>query len=357
MIKKLTGHESNIILGTVYIPGETSTYYCKDAYDTINNECINYFYNKNNIILGGDFNSRSSTLNDCILHDELDFDNNTNNDILESTNIFFQYHKIPTQRFNQDYRKVNTNGKKLIDFCQNTNFKILNGRCGSDKGIGRATCNDASVNDYVLLHVNTLIPIINFEVNDFSPFLSDVHCPISICLACKTVYTNNTKKTNTNRDILDQKMTNIQVPKNWENDNVELYKLNLKAINTNEIIQKLNKIESEVNPPFDYLQEEINNTTKFLSDILIKAAKDANGMKIINNNPNMRVTERKHNENNKDWFDETCKNYRTIYHKCKKEYNLDKTLENYNKLKLSSKHYKKVMNQSIKNHKKDKKKN
>ena len=91
--KKLTGYKSNIILGTVYIPGETSTYFCKDAYDVINNERINYFYDKDNIILGGDFNSRTNTLNDFIIQDEEDLDINDVDEIITATNIFFQYHK------------------------------------------------------------------------------------------------------------------------------------------------------------------------------------------------------------------------------------------------------------------------
>ena len=58
--------EENIIIGVVYIPCESSIYTNRDAYDIINNERIEHFHDRKNIIIGGDMNSRTGTLKDFI---------------------------------------------------------------------------------------------------------------------------------------------------------------------------------------------------------------------------------------------------------------------------------------------------
>ena len=46
------------------------------------------------------------------------------------------------ERYNKD-TTLNNNGQLLIDFCKVSNMKILNGRLGSDKGVGDFTYRHA----------------------------------------------------------------------------------------------------------------------------------------------------------------------------------------------------------------------
>ena len=74
-------------------------------------------------------------------------------------------------------------GKQLLDLCQAARLRILNGRTGHNRKIGKFTCHRAhgsSVVDYVIASV-ALIPLIiplilEFIVQELS-FHSD-HCPL-----------------------------------------------------------------------------------------------------------------------------------------------------------------------------------
>lgn len=44
----------------------------------------------------------------------------------------------------------NNFGYKMIDFCKNNNFFIVNGWVGNDVGVGVFMCKNSSIVDYVL---------------------------------------------------------------------------------------------------------------------------------------------------------------------------------------------------------------
>ena len=67
--------------------------------------------------------------------------------------------------------------------CKNNNLVILNGRAGEDKGIEKYTTTRHSVVDYMIMSSNMLRYLSNFRVREFDPLLSDIHCPISCCIA------------------------------------------------------------------------------------------------------------------------------------------------------------------------------
>ena len=235
--KGVINSENTIIIGVVYIPGENSIYTCCDAYDIINQERIEFFHDKENVILGGDFNSRTKTLKDFIPR----IDTHDQNDELThayslSKENFFEHHNISKERFNQDTARPNNYGNKLIDFCNNNNFIILNGRCGHDKNIGKVTCKGVSLVDYVLMYSESKLNIKDFEVKDFSVLLSDVHNPV--CLTIDNHNENdfivrNISEENINDDIvdpniLDNKFNNKSIPQRWDSVKVEAYKDELK---------------------------------------------------------------------------------------------------------------------------------
>ena len=52
----------------------------------------------------------------------------------------------------------------------------MNGRYGADKGIGKTTCKNASVVDYILISA----PYVDkFDILEFDCIISDIHCPVN----------------------------------------------------------------------------------------------------------------------------------------------------------------------------------
>ena len=56
---------------------------------------------------------------------------------------------------------------------------IANGRAGTDKGVGKTTCSNASVDDVVAISPELLGYIDKFYIDDFDKMLSDVHSPVN----------------------------------------------------------------------------------------------------------------------------------------------------------------------------------
>ena len=69
-----------------------------------------------------------------------------------------------------------------VDFCRRCNLFIANGRLLSDKGIGHTTCKDASMVDYLLLSLNIINIITDFEIIDFNPMFSEVYNRVHLTL-------------------------------------------------------------------------------------------------------------------------------------------------------------------------------
>ena len=69
------------------------------------------------------------------VHDEVDLEF-IEKSLLQKVSEKLESFGIPANRTNMD-KITNTNGNSLIDLCQCLDLKIVNGRCGSDKGIGK----------------------------------------------------------------------------------------------------------------------------------------------------------------------------------------------------------------------------
>ena len=133
------------------------------------------------VMLIGDFNSRTGTINDILLIE------NTDN-VLDPSNFIYpdiintlKRLNLPIHRSNKD-TKINNNGKQLIELCKCLEMCIVNGRLGSDKNIGDTTCNDVSTIDYVICTPDLLPSLTDFTVHNFCSLLSDKHRPISVSL-------------------------------------------------------------------------------------------------------------------------------------------------------------------------------
>jgi hypothetical protein len=129
-------------------------YSSEETFIEIEEALILFFLNSKNISIIGDFNSRTSKLIDYIvddleLFDIIDIVDDT--DYIDNMLINLEEKDIPLERYSQDVGRVNKYGMKLLELCKRCNIFIGNGQLYSNKGIGRTTCKDASLVNYLLL--------------------------------------------------------------------------------------------------------------------------------------------------------------------------------------------------------------
>ncbi|MCG8034648.1 MAG: endonuclease/exonuclease/phosphatase family protein, partial [Candidatus Thiodiazotropha taylori] len=124
-----------------------------------------------NVLMCGDFNSRTSVNPDFVTDDDP-----AHMDVLpeEYTSDRFM------QRFSEDAGHVNNNGLLLLELCKQTGLRIMNGRVGNDNGIGRYTFvghRGSSLVDYVLGSQEMFNFVTSFEVQE--PNILSDHCLVS----------------------------------------------------------------------------------------------------------------------------------------------------------------------------------
>lgn len=124
-----------------------------------------------NLLVCGDFNSRTSICPDYVVNDEFDHMSVLPDEYISDTQL---------PRFSQDEGHVNNNGLLLLDFCKQTGLRIMNGRVGNDSEIGRYTFvghRGCSVVDYGICSQNLFNFIKEFEVQE--PNILSDHCMIN----------------------------------------------------------------------------------------------------------------------------------------------------------------------------------
>jgi exonuclease III len=154
----------DVILGCVYIPPEGSneyTFRCtENGIEELENE-LNDMVSQNNadIILTGDFNSRTGVNSDFIIGDD--------NDVQPHIHECYERDNFSMCRQNKD-RVTNNFGKSFLNMCGAFNIHILNGRFPNDQ-YGEFTCvanKGKSVVDYTIASTSLFHRIRNFEIHD-----------------------------------------------------------------------------------------------------------------------------------------------------------------------------------------------
>ena len=133
-----------------------------------------------NMLLFGDFNSRTAKLADYIEGDKFIFD------ILgdlsrerEETFRNFETADIPLERNSVD---LNTKayGYQLTNFCKNNSVFILNGRLDCHEP--KLTCKNSSTVDYFVSSAFNFGLLSSLTTHEFDALFSDAHCPVSLTL-------------------------------------------------------------------------------------------------------------------------------------------------------------------------------
>ena len=127
--RRLTQTENDVYCGVVYIPPIGSKYASDDPYTELQGEILKYCTNSSQIILMGDFNSRTGKKDDIFCADDFLSDIHGLDFLVQESNGIraeFLRNSVPLKRENSD-KTVNTCGTQMTEFCRLSNLCILNG--------------------------------------------------------------------------------------------------------------------------------------------------------------------------------------------------------------------------------------
>ena len=209
-----------------------------------------------------------------------------NNDIADSVQMF-----INTQ-VNQN---TNSYSKSIIELCNSSQLRILNGRTIGDS-VGKATYfnyNGVTINDYCICSASFMKRVVNFQVGSFYPLISD-HCPTTVNIFSE--YNHSTPQ-----EILRPKPFNLK----WTKIVEEQFISNLNNIDLNSISDKIVSFKQkslDTSISVDDQSEDLNNNVEKFSGILKNAAL-CTKFKPKNN----LGKQKKKRKPNKSWHDDECK--------------------------------------------------
>ena len=235
---KITLTGEDVHCGIVYIPPQGSKYAHEEPYNELEQEIIRYCINSKNIILMGDFNSRTGQKDDYVPIDSYLSKNfgleqlcNDFSDVLNN----FQLNSVPLLRDNDD-SAINSYGNMMLDFCKNTNLFITNGRLGKTENNRRITCKDRSTVDYYLCTSDMFSSLHELKIHEFNSLYSDAHSPLSIIFK-----TNNNDNSYDNKDEHTSRKQGEKI-KVWGSDKSNLFSNNLDMELVSDVDQKLSHL-------------------------------------------------------------------------------------------------------------------
>ena len=235
-----------------------------------------------NILICGDLNARSSVNPDFVVDD-----NPVHMSVLPDEYI----PDIELERFSQDKGHVNNNGLLLLDFCKQTGLRIMNGRVGADKGIGKYTfvgSRGSSVVDYVLSSQDLFKCIKHFQVHD--PNILSDHCLLTFSLSFENDIVGEATQ-----DNHDQAPGRFR----WNNDFKTDFLNSLRSAASTESLNKLNTSIprcSENHEIDQCLSDFVNIIEHAASPIFKDSNKHKDAKQLFTNN----------NISENPWFDERC---------------------------------------------------
>ena len=265
----ITINNETVYCGIVYIPPYRSKYSNDDPYLEIQRELDRICINSKNILLMGDFNSRTGTLNDFVIPDKFICESQGNVSLLnENLSIIqcLERNNIPIKRSSADQVR-NVYGNQLIEFCKNNDLFIVNGRLNKSNSPPKTTCKDKSTIDYFISTAYNFDFLHSFEVQDFNSLFSDSYCPLSLEI---DVCLSENKRVRTNR-----KDSNTHEARLWIDGKKDEYLQNFDSKRVDEILDKLTGLNSS-----DKLSQlDIDNIVRDIEWLLTENAKTTFGYK------------------------------------------------------------------------------
>ena len=262
------GLNEDLYLCVVYIPPESSTREKKINMDHFSHlKDITKTIHSESIILMGDFNARTSNLEDV-------FRGDNEEEYMDQIDFFS---KIDTRRTNQDIT-INKYGRLLTEYCIATRSYIANGRTVGDLQ-GKLTChetNGSSTVDYAVISEGLKNYIQSFIVLD--PDTGSDHSAIRLTLTLPLKPSR--KKT---------AMTTLspRIPWNEETKTHMVHKFNSPTT-----ITQVEELQSKV-------ETEDDNTDEVLSHFIKLITPDNTTRKKKKSHPRKKTTPKK-------WYDSSC---------------------------------------------------
>ena len=285
-----------------YIPPSESPYFSEDTFSTLETE-ISHFQAQGNVLICGDTNARTGTLEELIDPQGDKYITNGN-----------MSHAFTLPHRNNSDQVINRSGRDLVQLCQSLSLYFVNGRVRGDS-LGRPTYSSPLGHSTVDYMITDLDPssLSSFTVKPLTP-LSD-HSQITLFIKRSDIKMTNTQP---------NKLYNIRNSYRWDQNSTEQYQ---KAIDTPKI-QTL--LDNFLDCKYSHSKESLNLAVNNINNIFRQTAKEAQ-LKLNKNKPKT-VTDKK-------WFDTDCKmirnNIRTLSNqKHRDPQNADLRFRYYETLKL-----------------------
>lgn len=295
-----------------------------DVLDRITNYIIKIANDTNdnyNILICGDFNSRIGNESDYVI-----FDNDANIDKLP---IDYVPDEIISPRFSQDHT-INTNGRKLLDFCKLNGLRVGNGRLGADKGVGKYTyvgSTGSSVIDYVIANPYLLDVISSFHVAD--PNILSDHCCIDFSLLCKDISETAFSREKETFQSVNKKYI-------WNEARAGEYIFNLEKEENG--LKHLSSVLSGVSTP-----KQIDDNIKNFTNLMEGVCDPLFSKKIISS---LDVTNLQcKSSSTQSWFDEECRKLRNLFYSTLNKYRSYKSPTNQTNFVKARSNFKKTLRQ------------
>lgn len=210
-------------------------------------------------------------------------------------------------------KSTNTMGYELITFCKTCQLMIANGRIGKDAGVGKLTCKDASVVDYVLLSYSLLKQVATFEILNFNEFYSDIHCAVLVQFTYQNNHDNSVSEmSNVNCPITPNTDANTRDKTvKWDNAKEEQFFKNLNVDSIKDIEFNLDKFIADSG---NVTKENINDVIKEVNSLLLTTA---SGLDMLQTK---RTYKSSRTSTNKAWFNKVCKLKRKEFNKARRKH-------------------------------------
>ena len=209
----------------------------------------------------------------------------------------------------------------MIEFCRINNLCLLNGRIGryTHNTEYTCTCKDKSAVDYFLCTPSLFCTLSDFSVLQFSSLFSDAHCPVSLLLRTQNLAENENDIVLPEYDI-----------RLWKHEKSQSFQDNFNLDSLREIDSKLSFLTKRGS----LQQEEIDEIVMQIGQNFERCAEASFGR--------IKRPSVKHENDtaNKPWFNVNCKRARNDYHKARRKYNANKSEQNKQILRQTSKFYK-----------------
>ncbi|VDI33237.1 Hypothetical predicted protein [Mytilus galloprovincialis] len=247
---------------------------------------------------------------------------------------------IPIKRSSKDISNINNYGHKLLEFCKNLDLYIVNGRISNDQLVGAVTTSKNTLIDYAIVSPMLFKCFSYFNIENFDPILSDIHCPVVIHFDTSVILEHVESVDTLSHDD----NSNVVYKSKWKNNNANVFLENLNDENIHDLVEKLENLDvNNINV------ETVNNVILNCNSIIKNAADKADMIvefKPKNSRPGVR------SKKCKPYFNQDCYLKRKAYRKCKNLHWRLQRAETKENLIASSREYKRTLNKQFREYQK-----